>query len=202
MSAGRIKKDDEEPPATGGSADQGSSGEKPQNKGKLAISVADGFAYMEKLSWKNYNEAMTLKEAIERYKNRHGFYPESLHVDKIYRTRDNIRYCQERGIRISEPKLGWPPKEPDPVARKQAHQDALDRNCSEGKFGEGKRRYGLALIKAKLQETSETVIMINLIVMNLAHAYRGLFVFFSKSGFRLLRAKILPSAGWFLPAAA
>ncbi len=61
----------------------------------------------------NYNEAMTLKEVIERYRIRHGFYPESLHVDKIYRTRDNIRYCLERGIRISGPKrgrnftLGW-----------------------------------------------------------------------------------------------
>ncbi len=47
---------------------------------KLAISVVDGFAYMEKLSWNNYNEAMTLKEAIERYKNHHGFYPESLQL--------------------------------------------------------------------------------------------------------------------------
>ena len=36
-----------------------------------------------------------------------------------------------------------------------------DRNCSEGKFGEGKRRYGMALIMAKLQETSETVIIMN-----------------------------------------
>ncbi len=169
---------------------------------KLAISVVDGFVYMEKLSWENFNEGMTLKEAIERYRLSHGFYPESVHVDKIYRTRDNIRYCFERGIRISGPRLGRPPKEPDPAARKQARQDALDRNCSEGKFGEGKRRYGLNLIKAKLQETSETVIMMNLIVMNLAHVYRGLFVFFSKSVFRVFRAKILLLASRFLPAAA
>ncbi|MEW5786140.1 MAG: transposase [Bacillota bacterium] len=101
-------------------------------------------------------------------------------MDKIYRTRANILYCLERGIRISGPKLGRPPKEPDPVAIKQAHRDALDRNCSEGKFGEGKRRYGLNLIKTKLQETSETVIIMNLIVMNLTHVYRGLFVFFCK----------------------
>ncbi len=169
---------------------------------KLAISVVNGFAYMEKLSWDNFNEGMTLIEAIERYKLRHGFYPESVHVDKIFRTRANILYCLERGIRISGPKLGRPPKEPDPVARKQAHQDALDRNCSEGKFGEGKRRYGLNLIKAKLQETSETVIMMNLIVMNLAHVYRGLFVFFSKSVFRVFKAKFLLPASRFLPAAA
>ncbi len=123
-------------------------------------------------------------------------------MDKIFRNRDNIRYCLERGIRISGPRLGRPPKEPDPAARKQAHQDALDRNCSEGKFSEGKRRYGLDLIMAKLQNISETVIMMNLIVMNLAHLNRGLFVLFSKSVFRVFRAKILLPASRFLPAAA
>lgn len=169
---------------------------------KLAISIVEGFAYLEKLSWDNFNEGMTLIEAVERYRLRHGFYPESVHVDKIYRTRGNILYCTDRGIRISGPKLGRPPKEPDKEAKKQARQDALDRNCSEGKFGEGKRRYGLNLIKAKLQETSETVIIMNLIVMNLAHLYRGLFVFFSKSVFRAYMRTFLLLAGRFLPAAA
>jgi len=167
---------------------------------KLAISVVDGFCYMEKLAWDNFNEGMTLIQAIERYRLRHGFYPASVHVDKIFRTRDNILYCLERGIRISGPKLGRPPKEPDPAAKKQARLDELDRNVSEGKFGEGKRRYGLNLIKAKLQETSETVIMMNLIVINLAHLYRSLFVFFSKSVFRVFKTKILLPASRFLPA--
>lgn len=31
---------------------------------KLAISVVDGFAYLEKLSWDNFNEGMTLKESV------------------------------------------------------------------------------------------------------------------------------------------
>jgi IS5 family transposase len=169
---------------------------------KLAISIVDGFAYMEKLSCDNFNEGTTLIETVEKYKLHHGFYPGSVHVDKIYRTRDNIRYCTKRGIRISGPKLGRPPKEPDPVARKQAHQDAPDRNCIEGKFGEGKRRYGLNLIKAKLQETSEAVIIVNLIVMNLANLLRVLFVFFSKSVFWVFKALFLPKVSQFLPAAA
>ncbi len=54
---------------------------------KLAISVVDGSAYLEKLSWDNFNEGITLIKAVERYRRRHGFYPESVHVDKIYRTR-------------------------------------------------------------------------------------------------------------------
>ena len=169
---------------------------------KLAISIVDGFAYLEKLSWDNFHEGITLIEALERYRFRHGFYPVSVHVDRVYRTRDNIRYCTQRGIRISGPRLGRPPKEPDPAAKKQARQDALDRNCSEGKFGEGKRRYGLNLIKTKLQETSETVIIMNLIVMNLAYLYRYLFFFFSKNVFCVFRELFLPKESRLWPAAA
>ena len=40
--------------------------------------------------------------------------------------------------------------DPDPASRQQARQDALDRNCTEGNFGEGKRRYGLNLMKTNL----------------------------------------------------
>jgi len=32
-----------------------------------------------------------------------GFYPESVHVDKIYRSRANRAFCKEKGIRISGP---------------------------------------------------------------------------------------------------
>ncbi len=76
------------------------------------------------------------------------------------------------------------------------------RNVSEGKNGEGKRRYGLNLIKEKLQETSEKTIMVNLIVMNLAYLYRCLFVFISKSGINVFRMLFLLPARRFLPAAA
>lgn len=42
----------------------------------------------------------------------------------------------------------------------------------ESKFGVTKRRYGLDLIMCKLQETSETEIMIQFMVMNAAHRIR------------------------------
>jgi len=88
---------------------------------------------MASLAWDNFNEGMTLIEAVERYRLCQGFYPESVHVDKIYRTRENIRYCHKHGIRISGSRLGRPPKEPDLAASKQARQDELDRICSEGR---------------------------------------------------------------------
>ena len=46
-------------------------------------------------------------------------------------------------------------------------QDELDRIPIEGKFGQGKRRFSLDRIMAKLAETSEAVIMVSFIVMNL-----------------------------------
>jgi hypothetical protein len=86
--------------------------------------------------------------------------------------------------------------------KKLSRQDELDRIAIEGKFGVGKRRYGLDLIKEKLKETSETTIMINLIVMNLARGYRDLFVIFSKSVISAIRAWFLHFAGRIIPAAA
>ncbi|RJG23365.1 transposase [Paenibacillus thiaminolyticus] len=46
----------------------------------------------------------------------------------------------------------------------------------EGKFGEGKRSHGLGRIRARLQTTSETVIGLQLLVMNLEKRLRVLFL--------------------------
>ncbi len=45
--------------------------------------------------------------------------------------------------------------------------DELERNAVEGKFGQGKRRYGLGLVRAKLVETSGSMIGMAILVMNL-----------------------------------
>jgi hypothetical protein len=150
---------------------------------KIHLSLVKGFAFAERIDWNNFNEGTGLIEAVENYRRRFGFYPESVHADKIYRNRKNADYCQQHGIRLSGPRMGRPPK--DEIVRreqaKQARQDERDRVAIEGKFGEGKRRYGLSRIMAKLPETSMTVITLNLLVMNLEKLYRlemekGLFV--------------------------
>jgi transposase, IS5 family len=61
------------------------------------------------LSWNNFNESGDLKTQVEEFKTFTGYYPESVHVDKIYRTRENRAWCKERGIRISGVPLGRPP---------------------------------------------------------------------------------------------
>jgi len=144
---------------------------------KLAISMVNGYAFREHLSWDSYNEGQTLKDAVERYRVRFGYYPKAVLADQIYRTRENLRYCKEKGIRLSGPRLGRPSATADSQEHKKiAKADAAARNAVEGKFGEGKRSYGLGCIRARLQTTSETVIGLQLLVMNLEKRLRVLFL--------------------------
>ncbi len=142
------------------------------------FSMLVGGPEIEKLSWENFNEGATMKESIERYRQTYGCYPEVVLVDKLYRNRENIRYCQERGIRITGPRLGRKTAQIQKEERKIMIQDARVRNKVEGKSGEGKRKYGLGLIRGKVKETSETMIVFALIAMNLARCLRGLFFSF------------------------
>lgn len=146
---------------------------------KVSISLVDGFSYVDKISWDAYNESGDLKEQIKRYKRRFGCYPESVHADKIYRTGDNRRFCKQFGIRLSGPMLGRPCKDEDVVKeqKKRQRQDELDRIAVEGKFGQGKRRFSLSRIMAKLANTSEVSIVMSFIVMNLEKILSGIVSF-------------------------
>ncbi len=145
---------------------------------KVAISLEKGYCRIEKLSWDPYNEAATFIESVESYKQRNGYYPEAVLADRIYRNRDNLAYCKEHGIRLSGPRLGRPlAKSLMKKAEKKIERlDAQERNAVEGKFGEGKRKYGLSRIYAKLKETAESVIFLQFLVMNLERRLRVLFV--------------------------
>ena len=145
---------------------------------KLAISIVNGYAYMEHLSFDNFNEGTTLIASVENFKQRFGHYPDAVLADKIYRNRDNLAYCKKNHIRLSGPPLGRPTKDRE-LLRQQYRQERLDsglRNAVEGKFGEGKRFYGLNRIMARLQSTTGTVIAMQLLVMNLEKRLRSLFV--------------------------
>jgi hypothetical protein len=142
---------------------------------KVSISLIDGYAYIDKLNWEAYNEESLLIPAIKEYKNHHGYYPEAVLVDKIYRNQTNRRFCKRYGIRISGPRLGRPPKEMNPAILRQERRDSADRNAVEGKFGEGKTRYGLDRIMARLKGSSETVIAMAFFCMNISRRLRELF---------------------------
>lgn len=142
---------------------------------KIAISMVDGYMYVDELSWDPFNESVNLKQAVEDYKNRFGYYPEAVLADQIYRNRDNRAFCKEVGIRLSGPALGRPKAGETKIKERLEYQDMGERNAVEGGFGVGKRKYGLARIMAHLKETAESVIVLQFIVMNLEHRLRVLF---------------------------
>jgi transposase, IS5 family len=145
---------------------------------KISISYVQGYVFLDEISWENFNESTYLQKQVELYYQNFGYYPKSIHVDKIYRTKANRKYCQERGIRMSGPKLGRPPDNISKEEKQQALFDERIRNRVEGKFGEVKRRYGLDLIKTKLAETSENKIAMSILAMNLMTVLRRLLRFF------------------------
>lgn len=142
---------------------------------KISISMLNGYAAIERLDWEAYNESTTLIETVDRYFEQTGYYPERVLADKIYRTRENLRYCEANGIRMNGPKLGRPPKDKR-LYRQQCkleQMEAGERNSVEGKFGEGKRAYNLGRIKMRLQGTSEAGIHLVFLVMNLEKRLRA-----------------------------
>ncbi len=145
---------------------------------KLSVSYHNGYVFIDRLSWDNFNESGDLKSQAEKFKIATENYPESIHVDKIYRTNENRAWCKERGIRITGIPLGRKPKVIDKEKKKQAQLDERFRSRIEGKFGEAKRRFSLARVMTKLSETSQTAIAITFLVMNLSTLLRQFFAFF------------------------
>ena len=157
---------------------------------KIGLSIVDGFVFIDNQSWDNFAEGPTLMASAEKYRERHGMYPKAILADKTYRNRDNIKFCKEHGIRLSGPRLGRPKASEIEVDREQAYQDSCNRNEVEGRIGIGKRRYGLDLIYARLEETGEVEAAMNILAMNVAHVLRALLRFFAKlAGFFVFRPK-------------
>jgi transposase, IS5 family len=136
---------------------------------KLSVSCINGCVFLDRLSWDNFNESTHLQEQVEAYRIRFGCYPESVHADQIYRTRDNRSWCKAHGIRLSGPPLGRPKQDPSvqDELKQQARQDEKVRVWIEGKFGQAKRRFSLARVMAKLAHTAQSAIAITFLVLNL-----------------------------------
>lgn len=147
---------------------------------KIAISCVSGYALLERCDWQAFNESGGLIEQVERYRERFDCYPVSVHADQIYRTRRDCPGCKQRGIRLSGPPLGRPKVSQKAELARQVRQDDSIRNGVEGKFGQGKRRFGLARVKAKLAPTAETSIAITFLVMNLEPRLRALAIFLGR----------------------
>ena len=163
---------------------RGKAGKPVEFGAKLDISVSDGWTRLECWSFDAYNEATKLIETIERYFEREGHYPERILADKIYRNRENLSYCKERGIRLSGPALGRPKKD-EQRDRQQTYLDQNDRIEVEREFSLAKRKCNLGKVKTRLEETVAFTIAMSIVVLNLrkiqrtlSHLFWGIFRYF------------------------
>jgi transposase, IS5 family len=132
---------------------------------KIQVSLVEGMAFVDALSWDAFNEGGSLQASVETYKQRFGYYPKEVMADKIYCTRQNRKWLKEKNIKLRAKPLGRP-----------SFSGALsipvrpgERNPIEGKFGQAKTAYGMNRIKARLQKTSESWIASIVLVLNLVN---------------------------------
>ncbi len=146
---------------------RGKDGKKVEFGSKLQVSLSDGFALIDRLSWDSFNEGSCLQQSVTLYRQRFGYYPVAVLADKIYCTRENRKTLKELGIELRAKPLGRPSK---PALQNQVSPG--ERNPIEGKFGQAKAGYNLECIKAKLRTTSESWIASIILVLNLVNLTR------------------------------
>jgi hypothetical protein len=153
---------------------------------KLGVSLINGYAFVDTISWDAYNEAQDLIKQVENFKERFGHYPEAVLADNIYGTKKNRDYLRDKGILFSGKPLGRPKKETAEnkedlrKEKRRKKQEYRERIPIEGKFGQGKNGYRLNYIKAKLQSTSESWISSIFFVMNIVKLAAEKINLFSK----------------------
>ncbi len=127
---------------------------------KINVSLMNGFAFLDDLSWNAFNEGTRLMASVEKYKERFGYYPADVLADKIYCNRANRAALKLLGITLHAKPLGRPKAVED-------HISPGERNPIEGTFGQAKTAYGMNRIKARLTQTSESWIATIVLVLNL-----------------------------------
>jgi len=159
---------------------RGKAGKAVEFGSKISVSMMGKLAFVDRLSWDAFNESADLIGQVKAYKQRFGFYPESVYADGIYGTRDNRKWLKDQGIRFAGKPLGRPKKVTDEnkaeisQIKQQQREDERTRIPVEGKFGQGKNGYRLNQIRARLASTSEAWVRSIFLVMNLIALLRFL----------------------------
>src|SRR5690606_4310191 len=85
-------------------------------------------------------------------------------------------------IRHTGKPLGRKPKREnaDKAQTLQLRKERAERNHIEGKFGQGKRKYGLGRVMAKLDKTQQSWVAAAFFVMNIIKLGQELFCLFLK----------------------
>jgi hypothetical protein len=133
---------------------------------KLNVSETEGFLRIDQISFNNFNEGICLQQQVEDYKRLYGYYPELVLADRAYLNRENRNYLKSKDIRHSGAPLGRPP-EMSAHQKLRRKKEQNKRSEIEGKFGQGKSKYGLDDIKTKLMDTSYACVGLIMLALNI-----------------------------------
>ena len=136
----------------------------------------NGFTRVHRIAWDAYNESSDLEGQVEEYKKTYGHYPDVVLADKKYGTRANRAFLHERNIKYGGTPLGRGRNNGGGGEVSKAVSNK--RNQIEGKFGTGKRSYGLDRIYARRTDTSASWIAMIFFVMNIERFIKIIFSFF------------------------
>lgn len=169
---------------------RGKSRAKTEFGAKIHLSLVDGYSFLDTVSWDAFNEGTHLREYVERYRERFGFYPAKVLADKLYCNRDNRKWLKEQGIKLAAKPLGRPS-----VKAVENHVSPGERNPIEGKFGQAKNGYGMNCIRARLKNTSQSWIASIILVLNLVKLAGQALLLQTFSAWEMLGNVVLQALG-------
>jgi hypothetical protein len=137
---------------------------------KLHLSLVDGFAFLDKISYEAYNESGEIKRSLKAYRDKFGKLPGSVIADRIYGTRKNRKFLKKIRIKDAFPLLGK--AKLSEKKRKEVRKAQRKRNQIEGIIGCGKRKYQLDRVEYRIADGAEMWVRMGLIGMNLTAALK------------------------------
>ena len=148
---------------------RGKSGSHVEFGPKLGLSLVEGYTRINTLSWQAYHEGVKdFQSSVEAYGKLYGHYPELVQVDAIYGTKENRKWAQQKGIRMTVKPLGRPNKQAEtPYQKRKRKKEYAQRNHIEGKIGQAKNGYRMNQVRTKLKETAQSWISCIIFVTNL-----------------------------------
>lgn len=150
---------------------RGKSGKPVEFGPKGALSLIEGFLFLDRFSHENFSEAKedVVREQLKNYEEKFKKKPPSFTGDKLYGTLKNREIMKEEKIRGSFVALGKKAKR-ETADKQWFKKKQKERNRIEGAFGNGKEHYGLDNILYRGKEMSEAWVRTCILGMNLKTA--------------------------------
>lgn len=147
---------------------------------KIALSMDDGYSYIDHASWENFyeGEEQFVQKHVDEFKKRN---PDKIlngfSGDQLYGNKKAREYLKNEEIEFLGKSLGRPPKNTEKATKNKEKEKIHNqlRNEVEGKFGQLKRGYNLDQIKSKGSDTSFAWIGCALFITNLVRFQKGIF---------------------------